>query len=289
LAVGNKVSCKTIKRKIDTVKIEFTFHLIQPRKVHIVVDTTYFGKRSQATELDGIIVFKDILTGQTLWAKFVKSETNADYQEGLNYLESKSFEILGVVSDGRRGLARIFSKYPYQVCQFHIQKGVSTLLKMNPKSEAGKDLKQLNNTFIKEKWTYSKFMQEIENYLKIHHQFLNEMSELDSKRYKHERLRKALNKYNLNHKYMFTFQAQETQIRQKLGGIHTTQILTRFNKTRKNKNQIFQNTTNDIDGGLFSPLKNLLGNHRGMNKQSRKRMIILYLNNCGELYPQIDQ
>jgi hypothetical protein len=74
--VGNKVSCKTIKKKIDSVKIEFTFHLIEPRKVLIVVDTTYFGKRSEATEIDGIMVFKDILSGQTLWAKFVKSETN---------------------------------------------------------------------------------------------------------------------------------------------------------------------------------------------------------------------
>jgi hypothetical protein len=288
LAIANKVGSKTIKRKIDSVKIDFTFHLIQPRKVHIVVDTSYFGKRSEATELDGIMVFKDILTGQTLWAKFVKSETNKDYQGGLDYIESKGFEILGVVSDGRRGLARIFKNYPYQVCQFHIQKGVSKLLKMNPKSQAGKDLKIYNNTFIKGKWTYSKFMQEIENYLKKHQDYLNEMSEIDPKRYKHERLRKALNKYNLNHKYMFTFQDQETQIRQKLGQKHATQILYKFSKTRKNKNQIFQNTANDIDGGLFSPLKKLLGNHGGLSKQSRKRMIILYLNNCGELYPKID-
>lgn len=286
--MGNKIGCKTIKRKIDSVKIEFEFHLIKPRKVHIVIDTTYFGKRRDATELDGIMVFKDILTGQTLWVKFVKSETNTDYQEGLNYLESKGFEVLGVVSDGRRGLARIFAKYPYQVCQFHIQKGVSTLLKMNPKSEAGKNLKTLNNTFIKEKWTYSTFMENIEVYLKNHCRYLNEMSDLDPKRHKHERLRKALNKYNLNHKYMFTFQANELQMRGKLGETMTNQILTKFNKSRKNKDQIFQNTANDIDGGLFSPLKKLLGNHGGLTKQNRKRMIILYLNSCGELYTQID-
>jgi hypothetical protein len=142
--------------------------------------------------------------------------------------------------------------------------------------------------YNKEKLTHSRFMEKIESYLKTHQEYLNEMSETDPKRYKHERLRKALNKYNLNHKYMFTFQAQEAQIRNCLGIEPTTQILTRFNKTRKNKNQIFQNTTNDIDGGLFSPIKNLLGNHGGLNKQSRKRMIILYLNNSGELYPKID-
>jgi hypothetical protein len=85
---GNKLCCKTIKKKIDSVKIEFRFNLIEPRKVLIVVDKTYFGKRSEATELDGIMVFKDILTGQTLWAKFVKSEINKSYKESLNYLES---------------------------------------------------------------------------------------------------------------------------------------------------------------------------------------------------------
>jgi hypothetical protein len=169
------------------------------------------------------------------------------------------------------------------VCQFHIQKGVSTLLKKNPKgkwdlglpslslattkSEAGKDLKIINNTFIKEKWTHSIFMEKLENYLKTHQQFLNEMSETNPTIHKHERLRKAINKYNLNHKYMFTFQAKEDQIREKLGQLFTAQILARFNKSRKNKNQIFANTANDIDGGLFSPLKNLLGNHKGLNKQ----------------------
>ena len=125
------------------------------------------------------MVFKDILTGQTLWAKFVKSETNKDYQEGLDYLESRGFEILRVVSDGRRGLARIFAKYPYQVCQFHIQKGVSTLLTRNPKSIAGKELKQFNDTFIKLRLTKAQFMEQIETYLKTHQDYLNEMSETD--------------------------------------------------------------------------------------------------------------
>jgi hypothetical protein len=288
LAVGNKLSCKTIKRKIDSVKIEFEYYLIEPRKVHIVIDTTYFGKRKDATELDGIMIFKDILTGQTLWAKFVKSETNKDYQEGLDYLESRGFEILGVVSDGRRGLARIFAKYPYQVCQFHIQKGVSKLLTKNPKSEAGKELKIINDKFIKFRATEDQMGYQLALFWCRHIKFLSEKSQVNPKKFKHTSLHKALNKYKNNLKYMFTFQTQEDKIREKLEKPLTTQILTRFNKARKNKNQIFQNTTNDIDGGLFSPLKKLLGNHAGLTKQRRKRMIILYLNSCGELYPQID-
>jgi tRNA-dihydrouridine synthase len=224
----------------------------------LVVDTTYFGKRREATELDGVMVFIDAITGQVIWAKFIKSETNSHYQEGLNYLESRGFEILGAVSDGRRGLARIFSKYPYQICQFHIQKGVSTLLTRNPKSITGKELKQFNDTFIKLKLTKAQFLEQIETYLKIHQGYLNEMSETDPKQYKHQRLRKALKKYKNNLKYMFTCQAN-------------SQL----------QNQI-PNTTNKIDGGVFSQLKRLLNNHSGLNKIHRKKWIIYFLNSKGK-------
>jgi hypothetical protein len=202
------------------------------------------------------MVFVDAITGKVLWAKFVKSETNSHYQEGLNYLESRGFEILGVVSDGRRGLAGIFKDYPYQVCQFHIQKGVSTLLTRNPKSPAGKELKQFNDTFIKLKLTKAKFLEQMETYLKNHQDYLNEMSETDPKQPKHKRLRKAINKYKNNLKYMFTFQNSP-----ELG---------------------IPNTTNKIDGGVFSPLKRLLNNHNGLSKIHRKIWIILFLNSNGK-------
>ena len=101
------------------------------------------------------MAFVDAMTGEVLWFKFLKNETNLDYEEGLNYLESRGFEILGVVTDGRRGLANVFRKYPYQICQFHIQKGIRTLLTKNPKSEAGKNLSIINKTFIKPKYRNS--------------------------------------------------------------------------------------------------------------------------------------
>jgi hypothetical protein len=202
------------------------------------------------------MVFVDAITGHVLWTKFVKSETNNHYQEGIKYLESRGFEILGVVSDGRRGLAGIFKDYPYQVCQFHIQKGVSTLLTRNPKSTAGKELKQFNDTFIKLRLSKAQFLEQMEIYLKNHQDYLNEMSETDSKQPKHKRLRKAINKYKNNLKYMFTFQNSPEF------GI--------------------PNTTNKIDGGVFSPLKRLLNNHNGLSKIHRKMWIILFLNSNGK-------
>jgi len=60
---------------------------------------------------------------------------------------------LSVTIDGRRGIPAVFSKYPVQVCQFHIQKRIRTLLTQNPRSEAGKELKEINSLFIKNKLT----------------------------------------------------------------------------------------------------------------------------------------
>jgi hypothetical protein len=140
----------------------------------------------------------------------------------------------------------------------HIQKGVSVLLTRSPKSDAGNDLKQFNDTFIKLRLTKAQFMEQMEIYLKTHLDYINEMSEIDPAKYRHTRLRKALNKYNLNHKYMFTFQTNpqlQTQI---------------------------PNTTNHIDGGVFSPLKRAVDNHPGTTKQRRKGLVILFLNSRGK-------
>jgi hypothetical protein len=221
----------------------------------LVCDATYFGKRSDRTQSDGLLVFKDAMSGQILWYKFLKNETNADYQEGLTYLEKKGFKVLGVVTDGRRGLSKVFQNYPYQICQFHIQKGVRTLLTKNPRSEAGKELYKINKTFIQDRLTQQQFLHKIETYLQTYQDYLNEKSETNPEQYKHQRLRKALNKYKYknNLKYMFTFQTTNT-----------------IND--------LPNTTNHLDGGLFSPLKNLLRNHNGLSKEHRQYLITHYLN-----------
>ena len=206
------------------------------------------------------MVFLDSITGQILWFKFLKNETNLDYQEGLKYLEERGFEILGAVTDGRRGLVNIFKKYPYQTCQFHLQKGIRTLLTKNPRSDAGKSLYAINKSFIKDKLIRQEYLDKIEEHLQIHQDYINEISDIDPTRYKHERHRKALRKIKTNLKYMFTF--QET--------------------IEDNSALNIPNTTNHIDGGLFSPLKKLLKNHNGLSKEHRKTLIIQFCNSRGK-------
>ena len=181
---------------------------------------------------------------------------NTDYKEGLDYLECRGFEILGVVTDGRRGLVNVFKNYPYQTCQFHLQKGIRTLLTKNPKSDAGKSLYLINKTFIKDKLSKKDYLEKIEIHLKTHQDYINEMSDIDPTKYKHERHRKALRKIKSNLKHIFTFQ--------------------------DNSALNIPNTTNHIDGGLFSPLKRLLKNHNGLSKEHRKTLIIQFCNSRGK-------
>ena len=65
--------------------------------------------------------------------------------EGLNYILQKGFKIQSITLDGRKGIPEIFRNYPVQICQFHIQKRISTLITKNPRTEAGKELNQINN------------------------------------------------------------------------------------------------------------------------------------------------
>ena len=150
----------------------------------------------------------------------------------------------------------IHINYPYQICLFHIQKGIRTLLTKNPKSEAGKNLYLINKKFVKDKVTKEDYLQKIKNHFETYQEYINEMSDVDPTKYKHERHRKALRKIKNNLKHMFTSQDYPQQNIPK--------------------------TTNHIDGGLFSPIKNLLRSHNGLSKEHRKTLIIQFCNSRAE-------
>ena len=211
------------------------------------------------------MLFIDSLTGKVLWFKFLKNETNQDYKEGLNYLEGRGFEIQGVVTDGKRWLDRVFVKYPYQICQFHVQKGIRILLTKNPRSDAGKELYLINKIFIKDRLTEQELGNKLAEFTKTHEQFLNEKSEKDPTKFKHEKILKALRKYKNNLRFMFTYQKEGNQ-----------------KQIKDNPTKQIPNTANDIDGGQFSPLKKLLGNHNGLSKEHRKTLIIQFCNSRGK-------
>ena len=62
------------------------------------MDTTYWGRSF------GVMLFKDAITKENLLKYYVKNETNQLYRAGIKELESRGYNIIAIVCDGRTGL-----------------------------------------------------------------------------------------------------------------------------------------------------------------------------------------
>ena len=93
---------------------------------------------------------KDANRGKILWRKFInKKETLSDYFEGVEWLENNGFTIKGIVCDGLRGMFKMLSKYPVQMCQFHQVQIVKRYLTNSPETTAGQELLHLIKTLCR--------------------------------------------------------------------------------------------------------------------------------------------
>ena len=221
-----------------------------PRDVIVIADATFFGKR---IDKFGVLVFKDAITSKVLNWRYIQTETISDYVALKQELQDQGFNIKGVVIDGRRGLIQAFEGIPVQLCLFHIQATITRYLTKNPKLVPAKDLKEIAAyiRYIDE----NLFKEMLEEWFLKHERFFKEKTYHENSNrwsYKHRRVRSAYRSLKTNIPFIFTYQ-------------------------RPKRHQI-PTTTNGLDGGVFSPLKNLLNAHKGMNFELRKRLIGDFLN-----------
>lgn len=235
-------SIKTIQRYIDKYSVVSKKPTIGA--VNLLVDTTYFGRTF------GVMVFKDAITGNVLKKAYVKNETNALYQEGIESLKQEGFSVKSIVCDGRKGLMSLFPYIPVQMCQFHQIAIVTRYLTRKPKTQAGKALRELSLML-----TYTdkeSFVGGLEQWYQSYSAFVNERTVHPiSKRshYTHKRLRSAYNSLRRNLPWLFTWYDNI-----ELG---------------------IPNTTNALDGS-FSDLKNKLRCHNGLSITRKKKFIDEY-------------
>ena len=91
-----------------------------PRAIHLVVDATYFGKRTDDTSW-GVILFRDADLKENLWWKYIDTERETYYREGKEFLEYRGYTIRSVTCDGFSGNLPVFKGIPTQMCQFHMK------------------------------------------------------------------------------------------------------------------------------------------------------------------------
>jgi hypothetical protein len=243
-------SINWIKKQIDTYEVKPNKR--NPRRVVLVCDATFFGKRKSNNQ-KGVLVFRDNKKKENLIWKHIFSEKVNDYLELKLFLENKGYEIQGVVIDGKRGVPKVFEHISVQICQFHQIKTITTKLTKKPKLEAGKELRKISLTLTE--ITEEKFTKDLDDWYERWKDFLNEKTlniETNRKHYTHKKLRSAYNSLKRNLPYLFTYQ--------KYLGLN------------------IPNTTNSLDGGVFSYLKKLLKNHNGLRTEMREKLVDDYLN-----------
>jgi len=239
LSKKHNCSTKTIQRKIDSYVVRTKPKL--PRKVIILMDTTYWGNNF------GVMLFKDSITKENLLKYYVKYETNALYKKGIEELKNKGFEIIAIVCDGRRGLINSFQSIPVQMCQFHQAAIVRRYITKKPRLPASIELKEIVNMM---KQTDK---ESFEGAIKLWHNkwksFLDERTineKTGKSHYTHKRLRSAYRSLKTNIKWLFTWY--------------------------ENVDLEIPNTTNALEGN-FADLKNKLRNHNGLSKERKKKFI----------------
>lgn len=125
---------------------------------------------------------------------------------------------------------------------------------MRPKLDASKDLKKIVSrlTFTTEK----NFIAKLDEWYEIYKDFLDEKSISSTTgklHYTHPRIRAAYRSLRTNIPHLFT--------------------------CKNHKNLSISNTTNALEGGVFSHMKNMISLHRGLSKGLKLNLVDYYLVN----------
>jgi len=235
-----KRSINWVKKQIKAVRVEIK--PITPRPVVIVVDSTFYKR------IFGIMVVRAPALKRNIYWREIANEKIEDYRLTRIEFERLGWIIKAVVLDGRPGAKRVFSDIPVQMCQFHQKQIINRRLTTRPKLPASIELRTLTNTLTTTNERI--FTQVLEHWYERWSAFLKERTynQDNPKRweYTHQRTRSAYYSLKTNLPYLFTYQ--------------------------KYPNLHIPNTTNSLDG-YFSHLKELTKLHRGLNKETKRKMI----------------
>jgi len=216
-----------------------------PAQVVVVADSTFFKRTF------GICVFRAPLIKRNLYWTTITTETIEVYRNARSFIEGQGIKISAIVLDGRPGVREQFSDIPVQMCHFHQKMIIQRYLTGKPKLQAGIELKQITATLCHT--SQSLFENAVDRWHEQWEAFLKEKTRdriTGRWFYTHRRLRAAYRSLKTNIPYLFTYQEYPD--------LH------------------IPNTTNSLDGS-FSHLKQIVGIHRGVNLNTKLKIIQQYL------------
>ncbi len=198
------------------------------------------------------MVFKDSISKEILIWKHIQSETIKDYKHLLSELLVLGYTVNSITIDGKRGLYRAFEDYPVQMCHFHQKRIIQRYITKKPKLQASKDLQKIMQRLTSTNETI--FTKKLDTWYEMYRDFLAEKTLNETtgeENYKHAKLVSAYRSLRTNLPFLFTH--------------------------KKHKHLKIHNTTNSLDGGVFSPMKMLIKIHRGLSKSLKLKIVDDYL------------
>lgn len=214
----------------------------KPQPAVIIVDSTFYKR------VFGIMVVRAPKLKQNIYWRKISNEKIEDYARTRKEVERAGWVIQAVVLDGRPGAKRVFADRPVQMCQFHQKQIINRRLTTRPKLQASIELRMLTNTLTKT--NEKEFSHKLDKWYERWSTFLRERTPNPNPNkqweYTHKRVRSAYYSLKNNLPYLFTYQ--------------------------KYPELNIPNTTNSLDG-YFAHLKELTKLHRGLNKETKRKMI----------------
>jgi len=190
-----------VRKQINEYDTEEKVH--KPREINLACDATFYGKRKAKL---GTLIFKDNDAKEVVIWKHIEKETREDYIYLKNKLDNLGYTIQSVVLDGKSGIEKAFKDIPRQMCHFHMRQIIKRYITMNPKLEAGKDLKKIMSSLTRT--TEKNFTSNIAAWYKKHEKFLAEKTKSSTTgklHYTHPKLRSAYRSLMKHTPYLFTY------------------------------------------------------------------------------------
>jgi hypothetical protein len=142
------------------------------KPINLLIDTTFFGREY------GFLVFHDC--HKVIYFKEVRTESVKDFREGINTLITANYRILSITIDGRRGyinnIRKLLGNIPIQMCLFHQKAIIRRYITDRPRSQCGRDLKELMHLLCKSE-SQQEFIDQFYTLRDQYHYFLNQRNE----------------------------------------------------------------------------------------------------------------
>jgi transposase-like protein len=192
-----------------------------------------------------------------VWWIFAERESYDSWDIFCSHVPAPS----AVVCDGQRGLFAAIRGYwpkvPFQRCLIHVLRQALAKLTLHPKTPAGQDLRKLVRQLptIRTRRQKRRWIRRWKHWRRKYHRFLTERSygDIQNKRrswwYTHKKLRAVRSLIQNSLPYLFTF-------------IGHPEI---------------PKTSNHVEGGINSRLKELLHRHRGLNLIQKQALVSWFL------------